>query len=175
MNVILGLGSNLENKSKNLAEAIKLILEYELLTDIICSAIYESKAVLPIQAPKSWDQTYFNMVIGGNSKIPPYQMLTKIKEIEVYLGRNLAADRWSPRIIDIDILDYKYCILNEKELTIPHKLLFTRQWAIVPFAEIAPDWEFAINPKEFNEAKLSQIITEMKFDDALFMKIGEIE
>lgn len=175
MNVILGLGSNLNNRIFNITAAIKLLESSKILKNIICSAVYKSKALLPQNAPKSWDKEYFNVVIGGDSDLLPFQILTEIKKIEVYLGRNLDADKWSPRVIDIDILAYKDYTLDEAELTIPHKLLFTRKWAIMPFAEIAPEWQFAENPKGYNTGKLAEIITELKFDDSLFIKIAKIK
>lgn len=173
MNVILGLGSNLGNKIENLIKAIHLLKDAKLITNITYSAVYRTKALILINSPKSWDKDYFNIVIGGDSKVLPYEMLNAIKEIEQDLGRNLEADRWSPRTIDIDILAYKGLDIDEAELTIPHKLLFTRKWAIVPFFEISPNWEFLNNPLGY-KAKLEQIIKELKFDDSLFIKIGRI-
>jgi 2-amino-4-hydroxy-6-hydroxymethyldihydropteridine diphosphokinase/dihydropteroate synthase len=174
MNVILGLGSNLMDRVLNITNAIKQLEDLKILKNITCSAIYESQALMSPNAPKSWDKDYYNIVIGGDSNLLPQQMLISLKKIEKSLGRDLEASKWSPRVIDIDILAYKDHTINTDELTIPHKLLFTRKWAIMPFFEIAPDWEFACNPEGYNTTSLAQIITELKFDDSLFIKVGKI-
>ncbi|PIR32725.1 MAG: 2-amino-4-hydroxy-6-hydroxymethyldihydropteridine diphosphokinase [Alphaproteobacteria bacterium CG11_big_fil_rev_8_21_14_0_20_44_7] len=144
--IILGLGTNLGNREANLQKAISLIGN-SLLNNIRQSKIYETTALLPANAPPEWDIDYLNMAISGHlaQEISPQQFLNAIKEIEVEMGRNLAAERWSPRIIDIDILVWGELQIDEPNLQIPHKELLTRPFAILPLRELAPDWEWLNN------------------------------
>lgn len=47
--------------------------------------------------------------------------------------------RWGPRLIDVDILFLGDHTLDDPELTLPHKELFSRGFVLVPLAEIGPD------------------------------------
>ena len=58
--------------------------------------------------------------------------------IERELGRRKTR-RWGPRIIDIDILLYDEQIIDTPELTIPHRHLHMRAFALAPLVEVAPE------------------------------------
>ncbi len=51
----------------------------------------------------------------------------------------MAAERWGPRVIDIDLIAYDDVSLKTERLTLPHPELFNRAFVLVPLAEIAPD------------------------------------
>jgi 2-amino-4-hydroxy-6-hydroxymethyldihydropteridine diphosphokinase len=50
------------------------------------------------------------------------------------------AERWGPRVIDLDIIFYGGLVMDEKGLTIPHPSAHERAFVMVPLAEIAPDF-----------------------------------
>ena len=139
--IILGLGSNLGNSHAYLEKAIRLIGE-NLLMDIKRSNIYESPPMLPENAPDDWaDKPFLNMAIAGKIQrdMKPEEFLAQIKEVEDKIGRK-PAERWAPREIDIDILAWDDLELITDSLQIPHPGLTERAFAIIPFAELAPDW-----------------------------------
>lgn len=135
--IILGLGSNIGDKLLNLKNAVAALRA--ILQDIKTSSVYESPALLPEGAPPEWNQNFYNMAIGGNTKLTPQEFLMRIKNLEEKLGRKKTG-RWGPREIDIDILAYNNVVVNGPDLTIPHQHLLARDFALVPLAEIAPDW-----------------------------------
>ena len=47
--------------------------------------------------------------------------------------------RWGPRLIDVDILFLGDHTLDDPELTLPHKELFSRAFVLKPLAEIGAD------------------------------------
>ena len=61
-----------------------------------------------------------------------------LKEIESRLGRK-PTFRNGPRIVDLDILFYDDCVLQEDDLVIPHPRLHQRAFVLAPLADIAPD------------------------------------
>ena len=61
-----------------------------------------------------------------------------MKALEVELGR-APAERWGPRVIDIDLIAYGDLALKTERLTLPHPELFNRAFVLAPLAEIAPD------------------------------------
>lgn len=157
--VVLGLGTNLGNRISYLKQAIHLIKEQKILAEIKYSQIYESKALLPQNAPKSWNQSFLNMAIIGNCSYQPQILLTKIKSIEKQIGR-IHRGFWSPREIDIDILIYDNLEINEDNLTIPHKHLLERPFVLLPINDLIPDWQYPKSGTFYNKS-ISSIIAEM--------------
>jgi 2-amino-4-hydroxy-6-hydroxymethyldihydropteridine diphosphokinase len=137
--IVLGLGSNVGDRLEYLTRAVNKISK-SLLAGVEISSIYESVAVLKKGSPESWDNKYLNLAVRGETHLSPSELLKQIKMIEKEIGRQ---DRgvWAPREIDIDILAYGNMALDDDELTIPHKHLYTRPFALVPLAEVAPNWQ----------------------------------
>ena len=85
------------------------------------------------------DQDWFvNACALGRTRLEPEALLERIKALEVELGR-APAERWGPRVIDIDLIAYGDVTLKTERLTLPHPELFNRAFVLVPLAEIAPD------------------------------------
>lgn len=155
--LILGLGSNLGDRDKNLNDAIDALSD-SLLDDIRLSGIYETEPLLPLNPEPGWeDMKFLNMAMGGYAKkdLSPEELLEEIKQIENKLGRQ-PSKRWAPRIIDIDILAWGNLIYSSPNLTIPHVGLMEREFAARPFAELIPDWKHPITGAsilKFSEGK----------------------
>ena len=81
---------------------------------------------------------YLNAACEIETALGPEELLRFVKEIEYEVGRR-PAERWAPRVIDIDILFYGDVVIATPELTVPHPLLAERNFVIVPLAELAPD------------------------------------
>jgi 2-amino-4-hydroxy-6-hydroxymethyldihydropteridine diphosphokinase / dihydropteroate synthase len=139
--IILGLGCNVGDRLANLRDVlarIRLIPELEVER---ISPVYESDALLLEGAPEVWNQPFLNLALGIATRLRPLQLLDRIKSIEAAMGRVVGA-KWSPRIIDIDILAWneEYCQIDK--LTIPHPGLLERPFALWPLADIAPEWKY---------------------------------
>jgi 2-amino-4-hydroxy-6-hydroxymethyldihydropteridine diphosphokinase/dihydropteroate synthase len=67
-------------------------------------------------------------VIAGRSDLDPFIFLERIKNIEKKIGRDMNASKWSPRIIDIDILHYNNAKIVAEQLTVPHKEIKNRDF-----------------------------------------------
>lgn len=139
--IILGLGSNIGDRENYLKSAIRELSEHSLKV-IKLSPVYESKALVSEGADKEWaSMLHLNMAImlKPNHDITPYDLLKIIKDIEKKIGRKYRGF-WGPREIDIDILTYDDLVVQDKDLTIPHKELYNRNFALFPLADIAPDF-----------------------------------
>ena len=133
MRIILGLGSNVGDRLNNLKKAVEVL---NFLNPKRISSIYENNALLPVDAPQEWDMPFLNMAVVGDTLDDLNTVLGKIKRIEQMLGRDIAAPRWSPRIIDIDILLAD--IINVVDACwVPHKEFLNRPFALIPAQEIA--------------------------------------
>jgi 2-amino-4-hydroxy-6-hydroxymethyldihydropteridine diphosphokinase/dihydropteroate synthase len=143
MEVVLGLGSNLGDRLENLEQAIAMLIKLQIIEQVVRSTIYQSKALLKADSPSEWDLDYLNMAIKGTSKLSPRQLLEAIKKTEKSLGRQDGL-HWSPRAIDIDILAYGGEVIIQDDLIIPHLELLNRVWALAPFVEVHPDWQYPV-------------------------------
>ena len=129
----LSLGSNQEDKLKNLQEAIYLIAE-KIGPILKISAIYKTPAI------GFKGDVFFNMCIKISTYLPPDVLIKKILEIENSLGRvRLNSDEYSNRTIDIDILLFDDEIIFSHELTVPHPRMLERKFVLIPLKEIASE------------------------------------
>lgn len=80
---------------------------------------------------------YINQAIAVNTSLNPEDLLKKTLSIENELGRKREV-KWGQRLIDIDILFYNDFIIKHADLTIPHKYIQQRLFALIPLYEIAP-------------------------------------
>jgi 2-amino-4-hydroxy-6-hydroxymethyldihydropteridine diphosphokinase len=133
MRLVLGIGTNLGDRKRNILNAIEKI---NFIKNIAVSSYMETPALLPPLAPKEWDNPYINIAISGDCELLPQEVLKRVKRIELELGRKPGYEKWSPRVIDIDILLYGEQIYVENNLIIPHPQFFKRDFALLPAREI---------------------------------------
>lgn len=137
MKIILGLGSNQGDRFSALKNAIALLAHH--LSDIKLSSIYESPALLLPDSPPEWNVAFLNMALSGETNLSPEDFLIAIKAIEKKMGRGENYPKWSPRVIDIDILLYGDASYQSDTLTIPHPLINEREFVFLPMSDlIAP-------------------------------------
>ena len=127
--IYLGLGSNIGNNELNLKKAIKKLAENGIKL-IKSSSLYVTKA----QYYENQDD-FLNQVIEVKTKLSPFELLDTIEKIMSEMKRKRLI-KYGPRIIDIDILFYKNIEINKKILTIPHKLMFERDFVLKPLYEL---------------------------------------
>lgn len=131
--LFLLLGGNLGNKEQNFANA-RNRLEEELGKITQMSSVYETE-------PWGFHSDYFfwNQIILIDTRQAPCDVLKKTKSIEQELGRVRKAERYSSRLIDIDLLFYDDLVFHEPQLELPHPRIIDRRFVLEPLAEIAPD------------------------------------
>ncbi len=71
-------------------------------------------------------------------------------QIESRLGR-VRGERWGPRTIDLDLLDYAGQVIDEPGLRLPHPRLHQRPFVLAPLAEAAPGWRHPLLHKTARE------------------------
>ncbi len=133
--VYLGLGSNVEPK-KNFQLGIREL--QERYGELELSAVYQNAAV-------GFDGADFlNMVVGLRSDVAPSDFQRETELIHELAGRDRAADRFSSRPLDIDLLLYDDLIIDEPRLKIPRCDVLDFSFVLRPLAELAPG---LIHPK----------------------------
>ena len=97
--VYLGIGSNLGFRRENIEKA-KFQLKENNIKFISVSKYYETPSWPNPKYPK-----YLNIILKIISYEDPLSLLNICKKIEINLGRKKSKQN-SPRICDIDIIDY---------------------------------------------------------------------
>ena len=146
VDLYLSLGSNMGDRAENIENAISL-LNIELKTPY--------NAVSSLLETEPWgfesEQKFLNAAVhyqlqfkeGYNPEAESLMILEICKDIERRLGRKevLEYDEAGERIyhnrpIDIDILLFGDHKIDCPELTIPHKLMYERDFVMIPLKEI---------------------------------------
>jgi len=125
--VILLLGSNINNPEKNIEIALEKIENQ-------AGAIL-NKSELIITKPVEFESynNFCNIAIKLKTHFSPIKLLSEMKAIEKSMGRvsdSAALGAYQDRIIDIDIILYNNIKFISKRLIIPHyKNLYERDFA----------------------------------------------
>ena len=140
----LNIGSNLNSKHgsrfDNINIAINLLIESKIKINKI-SNFYETPSY-----PNQSFPNFINVGLIANYKNNYFDLFKKIKLIEKKLGR-IKTKKNDPRIIDIDIIDFKNEIKNTKELILPHPKCHLRNFVLFPIRQIDPIWVHPIFKK----------------------------
>ena len=73
-------------------------------------------------------------------KRSPEDLLRTLKEIEQAFGRRAGGQRWTSRVLDLDIVLWSGGVWSSADLTVPHLLFRDRDFVLGPAAAIAPGW-----------------------------------
>jgi 2-amino-4-hydroxy-6-hydroxymethyldihydropteridine diphosphokinase len=127
--VVLGLGSNVGTRSRNLSAARRRLREKGV-------RILRRSQVIETEPWGVADQPRFlNQVVEGEWSSSPRQLLKAVKSVEREGGR-VATRRWGPRAIDVDILFFGDQEVDEPDLVIPHPRIKQRPFVLQSLDEL---------------------------------------
>jgi 2-amino-4-hydroxy-6-hydroxymethyldihydropteridine diphosphokinase len=131
MKAVISLGANIGNPQEQITLAIAMLRE---ATEVLAvSSIYETA---PVGGP---DQpNYLNAICIAESDLPAADLLSVLHGIEKTLGRE-RLERWGPRTIDLDLIQYGSILSSAQELELPHPRAHERKFVLEPWLEIEPD------------------------------------
>lgn len=130
--VVLGLGSNLGDKRKNLNTAVHALSLLPSTRIKAVSSIYKTK-------PVGYDNQddFLNAAICIETDLSPHAILGACLGIEASMGR-VRLHKDGPRTIDIDVLIYESYHSDSFELTLPHPRIKERAFVMVPLLDLFP-------------------------------------
>ena len=145
--VYLSLGSNKGDRIGYVQQAASLLGADDNITIVRTSAFYETEP---------WNmntQTWFvNAIVEAKTKYTPQELLEVCQRIEKQLGREHKETKdYEDRTIDIDILFYNKDVINEDNLTVPHKFVHLRAFTLVPMLELNADFVHPVIHKNIVE------------------------
>jgi 2-amino-4-hydroxy-6-hydroxymethyldihydropteridine diphosphokinase len=133
VHVIVGLGANQGDPSAVFSATVdRLGREAEV---VATSRFWRTRPVGPVQP----DFTNAALLLRWPGDLE--ELLRRCREIEASAGRDRGAEeRWGPRLLDLDLLIARDLVWRSSELVVPHPRFHERAFALVPAAELAPDW-----------------------------------
>lgn len=131
MKAVIALGANIGNPQEQMDIAVSLLRE---ALDVQSVSTYYRTA--PVGGPAQPD--YLNAVVLAESDLPAADLLALLHGIEKVLGRE-RIEKWGPRTIDLDLIQYGAILSYAEELTLPHPRAHERRFVLQPWAEIEPD------------------------------------
>lgn len=127
--VVLGLGSNVGARTRNLSAARRRLRERGV-------RIVRQSRVIETEPWGVTDQpSFLNQVVEGEWHGTPRQLLRTVKAVEREGGR-IKTRRWGPRVIDVDILFFGDARVTQRDLVIPHPRIKERPFVMESLAEL---------------------------------------
>ena len=103
-------------------------------TEVISiSEYFSTKPVSDIEQPD-----YLNAVCIVESELPAMDLLSLLHGIEKALGRQ-RLEKWGPRTIDLDLIQYGSLLSSADELKLPHPRAHERRFVLEPWVSIDPE------------------------------------
>jgi 2-amino-4-hydroxy-6-hydroxymethyldihydropteridine diphosphokinase len=135
---LIALGSNRRhhrfgNPRQVLAEALR-VLEAKAVQVASASRVIASDPVGPSI------RRYANGAAVVETTLEPSELLDLLKGIEHDFGRRARGQRWTARVLDLDLVLWSGGSYAASHLTIPHRLFRDRSFVLAPAQEIAAAW-----------------------------------
>lgn len=129
----IALGSNLGDRAAHLQRARDELAKLPDTELIRASAIEETAPLAGMKQP-----SYLNQMVLLETALEPRALLQACQAIERMEGRQ-RAERWGPRTLDLDIVQFGARQVSDTDLIIPHPELSNRDFWRRELAELNSD------------------------------------
>ena len=134
MRAFLGLGANLAQPEQQILTAIETLRQSVDVKLVRSSRLFGSSPMGPKDQPD-----YVNAVVEIETQLAPLALLDFCQAMEQAQHRE-RKEYWGARTLDVDVLSIDDCVINSERLTLPHVGIAFRDFVILPWQEIAPDY-----------------------------------
>jgi len=83
---------------------------------------------------------YANSAALIETRLDPPALLAMLKRIEHEFGRRSGGQRWTSRVLDLDLILWSGGAFAERGITVPHPLFRERDFVLAPALRIAANW-----------------------------------
>ncbi|MCC6611288.1 MAG: 2-amino-4-hydroxy-6-hydroxymethyldihydropteridine diphosphokinase [Burkholderiales bacterium] len=129
----IGLGANLGEPLAQIDAALAELGRLPRTRLLRASSFYRSAPIGNEAQPD-----FVNAVAALETELTPRELLEALLRIEHASGRVRTFPN-APRMLDLDLLLYDACAVDESGLAIPHPRMHERAFVLAPLAEIAPE------------------------------------
>ena len=130
--VVLGLGTNIGDRMRNLQFAVDSLHLVPKLQVLAVSEVYETVPVGFAEQPD-----FLNAAVLLETDLSPKTVLGLCLGIEAAAGRKRTV-KDGPRVRDMEVLLYENVKSDSFELTLPHPAMLERAFVLVPLADLFP-------------------------------------
>lgn len=130
--VAIAMGSNIEPKEQYLTDGMEALIANPAIRNLVVSDFIETEPYGYLE-----QDAFLNGAATFETILSPVDLLTFMHEIEDKAKRKREI-HWGPRTLDLDILLYGHCMMNTKDLIIPHIDMCNRSFVLDPLVQIAP-------------------------------------
>lgn len=135
---LIGMGSNLGDRGQLLRSAVE---QLRAAPGVSVEAVSPIAITDPVGGPPGQPQ-FLNGVVRLSTELSPRELLALCQRIEADHDR-VRLERWGPRTLDLDIIDFDGALMDDPELTIPHPRAHERAFVLFPWALLEPQAELA--------------------------------
>ena len=127
----IGLGSNLDDPEHHVRTALDDLSRMPATRAGRRSRLFRTPPWGGVSQPP-----FVNAAAEVWTALEPRPLLDALLAIERRHGRVRNATRWGPRTLDLDILAFGECVVDDADLHIPHPRLAERAFVLLPLADI---------------------------------------
>ncbi|MEZ4686717.1 MAG: 2-amino-4-hydroxy-6-hydroxymethyldihydropteridine diphosphokinase [Bacteroidia bacterium] len=131
--IFLGLGTNMGNREANIARALGE-LALSGIGILRCASVIETPA-WGMEDQPAFLNTVAEVSFGGSAR----ELLNTLLSVEEKMGR-IREEKWGPRLIDLDIIEFNRQQIDEPGLQLPHPWYTQRRFVLEPLAQLEPGW-----------------------------------
>jgi 2-amino-4-hydroxy-6-hydroxymethyldihydropteridine diphosphokinase len=131
MKAVIALGANIGDPKAQMDLAVAMLREVTELISV--SEYFSTKPISDIEQPD-----YLNAVCIVESELPALDLLSLLHGIEKALGRE-RLEKWGPRTIDLDLIQYGSLLSSADELKLPHPRAHEIRFVLEPWVSIDPE------------------------------------
>ena len=96
---------------------------------------------------------YANGAALVTTRLLPDELLDLLKTIEHHFGRRARGQRWSARVLDLDLVLWSGGAWSSPGLTVPHAAFRERTFVLTPALAIAADWRDPVTNLSLRQLK----------------------
>jgi dihydroneopterin aldolase/2-amino-4-hydroxy-6-hydroxymethyldihydropteridine diphosphokinase len=132
VDAVLALGTNLGDRTATLRSAVAALGGTDGIELVGVSPVVETD---PVGGPEQPD--YLNAVVLVATTLSPRGLLAAAHEVEDRHGRE-RQERWGPRTLDVDVVDYDGLEIVADDLHLPHPRAAERAFVLAPWLAADP-------------------------------------
>ena len=128
----ISIGSNLGDREDSINGALKMLADTDNVQVARVSEIIETAPLGGVDQPN-----YLNAVAEVETTLNAKDLFSKLAATETALGR-VRDEKWSSRVIDLDLLMFGSEIINTPDLTVPHLQMHLRSFVLSGLCQLDP-------------------------------------
>ena len=162
--VLIGLGSNRGDSRRIVVEAMGRLGEFAE-GEVQRSHLWQTS---PVDCPPgSGDFINAAATFSARQGLSPESLLRSLKLLEVEYGREVTAQKNTPRELDLDLLLFDQEVRDTETFRLPHPRAVDRLFVLAPAAEVVPD---VIWPG--TDKSIQQLLLALDSDETVVRLIG---